>query len=281
VTMRVRAVIAAALASLAAAFALAAAPNAATSSVNRSDAEEKRGYWWKKEPPTPMSEEEAHRDLGPPPSEETLLAMHPQEVEKLVEEYREFAIWKMNEDTVRWYFQMQDFARRRARAFMNVTELVMLQNPELNMQTVYPTNPAGQQARAVQRAGSREGRIHKERERAALVMLTRQGCGYCDAQRGVLQHFQSKFGWEIVEVDVEAQPQMAAKFAAETTPTTVVIFRDSPAWQPVALGVETLEGLEDGVYRALRFVSGEVQADQYTLQEFQDGGLYDPTRRQQ
>jgi conjugal transfer pilus assembly protein TraF len=175
---------------------------------------------------------------------------------------------------------MQDFARRRARAFMNVTEVVMLKNADLNMSTVYPTNPAGQQARALQRAGSREGRIHGESQRAALVMLTREGCGYCDAQRGVLKHFQQKFNWEVVEIDVMAQPQIAAKFGAESTPTTVVIFRDSSAWQPVSLGVDTLEGLEDGVYRALRYTSGEVAADQYTLQEFQDGGLYDPQRRQ-
>lgn len=269
----------------AAAVVMAATPTAITGSgstkgLGEASEAEKRGYWWKKEPPPQVEEEAEHRELGPPPSEEQLLAMHPQEVEKLVEEYREYALWRMNEDTVRWYFQMQDFARRRARAFMNVTELVMLQNPSLNMQTVYPTNPAGQQARAIQRAGDRETRIHQDRERAALVMLTRPGCGYCDAQRGVLQHFQNKFGWEIAEVDVEAHPDMALKFGAETTPTTIVIFRDSSAWQPVALGVETLEGLEDGVYRALRFVGGEVQADQYTLQKFQDGGLYDPKRSQ-
>jgi len=155
----------------------------------------------------------------------------------------------------------------------------MLENANLNMQTVYPTNPVGQQARAVQRAGSRETRIHADRERAALVMLTREGCGYCDAQRGVLKHFAQKFGWEVVEIDVLTQPAIAARFAAESAPTTVVIFRDSTSWQPVSLGVDTLEGLEDAVYRALRYAGGEVQADQYTLQEFQDGGLYDPQRR--
>ena len=265
----------------AAALAAAAAPRSEPASVTPSTDDEKRGYWWKKEPPPTEEAEPEHRELGPPPAEEKLLAMHPQEVEKLVEEYREYALWRMNEDSVRWYFEMQDFARRRARAFMNVTEVVMLQNPDLNMQTVYPTNPAGQQARAIQRAGSRETRIHTERERAALVMLTQQGCAYCEAQRGVLKHFQDKFGWEIREIDVDAQPQLASRFAVESTPTTIVIFRDSKEWQTVALGVETLEGLEDGVYRALRFVSGEVAADQYTLQEFQDGGLYDPKRRQQ
>ena len=34
-------------------------------------------------------------------------------------------------ETVRWYYTLQDFARRRARAFMNVSEVVMLQNPDL------------------------------------------------------------------------------------------------------------------------------------------------------
>jgi conjugal transfer pilus assembly protein TraF len=264
------------------ALALAIATYAASSGdslaqAGSADATQKHGYWWKEKKPLPSQDDE-HRELGPPPTEEGLLAMHPQELEKLLEEYREYAIWRPSEDTVKWYYQVQDFARRRARAFMNVTEVVMLQNPDLNMQTVYPTNPAGQQARAIQRAGSRESRIQRDRSNAALIMLTREGCGYCDAQRGVLKNFQEKFGWEVHEIDVQRQPELAARFAVENTPTTVVIFRGSPAWRPVALGVETLEGLEDGVYRALRFESGEVQADQYTLQEFQDGGIYDPQR---
>jgi conjugal transfer pilus assembly protein TraF len=46
----------------------------------------------------------------------------------------------------------------------------------------------------------------------------------------------------------------------------------------VSVGVETLERVEEGVYRALRLVRGEVAPDQYSLQEFNDGGLYDPRR---
>jgi conjugal transfer pilus assembly protein TraF len=68
------------------------------------------------------------------------------------------------------------------------------------------------------------------------------------------------------------------RFAASYTPTTVVLFRDSPQWAPVSVGVETLERVEEGVYRALRLVRGEVAPDQYSLQEFNDGGPYDPRR---
>jgi len=65
---------------------------------------------------------------------------------------------------------------------------------------------------------------------------------------------------------------LARRFATDYTPTTLVIFRDGGAWQPVSVGVETLESVEEGVYRALRYVLGETDPSQYPLQEFQQGG---------
>lgn len=240
---------------------------------------EKKGYWWKAEPPpaSPAVEPE-YQPLSAPPDEAALLALHPKQVEALIEAYRQNAIWQGTPETVRWYYDLQDFARRRARAFMNVSEVVMLQNPDLNMQTVYPTNPVGQAARVAQRSSSTAARLAAEAGRAALVLLTRQSCPYCEEQRKILQYFHARHGWDIREIDIDANPELAARFAVTYTPTTVVLFRDSSAWAPVALGVETLERVEEGAYRALRLVHGEVTPEQYTLQEFNDGGLYDPRR---
>lgn len=241
---------------------------------------EKKGYWWKAEPPpvaAPESED-PYQPLTAPPDEAALLALHPKQVESLIDAYRQNAIWQGTPDTVRWYYGLQDFARRRARAFMNVTEVVMLQNPDLNMQTVYPTNPVGQAARVAQRSTNMASRLAAEAGRAALVLLTRKSCPYCEEQRKILSHFHARHGWDIREIDIEASPELAARFTVSYAPTTVVLFRDSPEWAPVALGVETLERVEEGVYRALRLVHGEVTPEQYSLQEFNDGGLYDPRR---
>jgi conjugal transfer pilus assembly protein TraF len=240
---------------------------------------EKHGYWWKAEPPpATVKQVEQYQPLAAPPDEAALLAMHPKQVEELIESYRQNAVWQGTTETVRWYYTLQDFARRRARAFMNVSEVVMLQNPDLNMQTVYPTNPVGQAARVAQRSSNMATRLADEAGRAALVLLTRQSCPYCEEQRKILTYFHTKHGWDIREIDVDAQPALAARFAVTYTPTTVVLFRDSPEWAPVALGVETLERVEEGVYRALRLVRGEIAPDQYTLQSFNDGGLYDPRK---
>jgi conjugal transfer pilus assembly protein TraF len=236
----------------------------------------REGYWWRKEAPPEVPDA---RELPTPPSEAELLKLHPKEVEKLLQDYRDFALWKLNPEHVTWYYYLQDFARRRSRAFMNVTDLVMLENPALNMNTVYPESPPGQDARLAQYNTALDSRLDQERDRAALVLLTRKGCPYCDAQRGALKYFQQRHGWEVREFDIDENPQVGAKFSVDYTPTTVVIFRDSEQWMPVSVGVDTVPAIEAGLYKALRLLHGETSPQQFDLTEYQDGGPYDPNAR--
>jgi len=230
--------------------------------------EERRGYWWKKELSTVPDMTSDYPDLPSPPNEAQLLALHPKQVEKLIEDYRDYALWKMEPKHVVWYYQLQDFARRRSRAFMNVSSLIMLEHPDLNMQTVYPTNPPGQAARIAQREGDLNQRLTVERDNAALIVLVREGCQYCEAMRGVLKYFQERHGWTVKELDIERSPE-AQRFATDYTPTTIMILRGSSNWMPVAVGVETLESLEENVYRAVRYLHGETTAQQFTLEPVQ------------
>lgn len=242
----------------------------------------KQGYWWKCEPETADEEEiivdESFRPLGPPPDEETLLAMHPEQVEVLIEDYRENAVWQSTPETVTWYYQLQDFARRRAKAFTAITEMVMLRNPDLNMQTQYPTNNTGMAVRNEQRAASINGRLAQERDKAALVLLKRETCPYCVPARAALRHFQSRHGWRFTEIDLDENPQAVARFGTNHTPTTVVIFRGTDEWMPVAVGVESVPRIEESVYRAIRLMRGETSPEQFILQDYQHGTALDPSR---
>lgn len=238
---------------------------------------QKLGYWFYQEPPDPQ-DAPAKKALPPPPGEQALLQMLPSEVEKLIEDYREHALMTMTPEHVEWYYRLQDFARRRAVAFTNVTELVMLQNPDLNMNTVYPTSPQGSTVRTSQRQSAIEQRLAAERDWAALVLLTSRGCGFCEAQRGTLRYFQQRHGWDVREFDIEEYPQMAVRFATTYTPTTIVIFRGTQEWMPVAVGVESVAKVEEGVYRALRMMRGETTAAQYALPDYEHGSALDPIR---
>ena len=240
----------------------------------------KRGYWWKAEqaPAEPEEPENEFPDLPPPPPESELSKLHPQQLEKLISDYREYALWKMEPEHVGWYYQLQDHARRRSRAFMNVTETVMLNQPSLNMNAEYPVTPPGQQARQQQREQSLTAGLAKGRNSAALVMLTRPGCPYCDAQRAALRYFQSRHGWQIREIDISKNTAAATRFGVDKVPVTVVIFRGTDQWMPVAVGVESVPRIEENTYRAMRLLKGETTAQQFTMQEFQAGGLLDPQR---
>lgn len=272
------------LMALAASAACAQGPDDAPVAVaGEAKPEQKPGYWFYKKPPDPPQEkkdgEPENKILGQPPSEAELLAMHPKQFEKLLEDYRQYALWKMEPQHVSWYYQLQDFARRRSRAFMNVTEVVMLQNPSLNMQTEYPANAPGQSVRVAARQTAVEQRLAQERGKAALIFLQRPECGFCEAQRTTLRYFTQKHGWEVREVNVSERPEIATRFGTNYTPTVIVIFRGTDQWMPVAVGVESVPRLEEGVYRALRMISGETTPQQFTTLDFEDGGLLDPQRR--
>lgn len=244
--------------------------------------EVKRGYWFYKKPPPPAerSEEDlVQKPMTAPPAEEQLLKLPIKQVEKLIEDYREYALYTMEPEAVRWYYEMVDFARRRSRAFMNVTEVVMLNNPRLNMNTEYPTNVPGSNARLQRREATITARLRGAQQNAALIMLTSEGCGFCDAQRGILKFFQQKYGWTIREVDIGTHPEAVTRFGTTSTPSTFLIVRDSQDWMPVAVGVEALPKIEENTYRALRMLSGETSPQQWTTNEFEDGGMLDPQRR--
>jgi conjugal transfer pilus assembly protein TraF len=244
------------------------------------DQTHKQGQWWKCAPPEPAEEatEPEYAPLPPPPDEEGLLALHPEQVEQLLEDYRENALWQMTPETVGWYYEIADFTRRRAKAFANVTEVVMLGNPDLNMQSQYPTNQPGLQVRNAQRNASIDGRLAAERDNAAIIMLKRESCPYCVPQRAALRHFQAKHGWTVREIDLDQVPSAVARFGTDHTPTTLVIFRGTEEWMPVAIGVESVPRIEESVYRAVRMMRGETTAEQFTLQEYQQGTVLDPTR---
>lgn len=245
----------------------------------------KHGYWFYQEPPKPEDAPpeaivpEAVKVMPPPPPKEVLLQMPVEQVSRLITDYRQYALHTMKPEHVTWYFQMQDFARLQSRAFMNVTQMVMLQNPSLNMNTEYPTNVPGTNARVAQFQKSIDERLDRERGQAALVLLTSQGCAYCEAQRGILKYFQQKHGWDVAEIDIQERPEVAARFATSYTPTTVVIFRGTESWFPVAVGVETLPKVEENTYAGVRQMRGESTPEQFTLKEYQEGGMLDPNRR--
>ena len=121
------------LAALITAFPAAAQPTSPTR-------EPKQGYWWYQAPP-PVEDADAEPDalMKPaiPPMAE-LATWTPPKIRKLIEQQRDYAATVLTVDAVADFWRLQDFARRKARAFAGVTQIALLQNPELNAKSANP-----------------------------------------------------------------------------------------------------------------------------------------------
>ncbi|WP_418382040.1 transposase [Yersinia enterocolitica] len=68
----------------------------------------------------------------------------------------------------------------------------------------------------------------------------------------------------------------------KTTPVTVLIRKngDSKQWMPVSVGVDSLSNLRSNIYRITRLFGGEIKPQQFYTNEQQQGGFFDPLKRQ-
>lgn len=243
--------------------------------------DEKRGWFWYEEPPKEVDEEEAKETIAkrkplPRPDREEMMKMHPDDIQALVSAHRKQAVWRPTPENVMDYYTVQDVARRKALAFTAVSATVMLENSELNVAKDYPVTNQGRQVAFTQRSASIDKALNQYRNAFGLVFFTSPNCPYCEVQRRTTALFQDRVGWPVTEIDITKNSAAAARFGIEFTPTLILAKRGSKEWMPVAVGVETLPGMKENIYRAVRLINGEIAPEQFYTMDYQKGGTFDP-----
>lgn len=245
---------------------------------------EKKGYWWyiEDKPAQDTENKKERKPLPPPPLRDVLMAMHPDDLRDLREAYHKQAVWKPTPENVRDYYYVQDVIRRKALAMSAVTQVVMLQNPELNVARESPATNPGRVALTQVRQTSSSRLLQKFQNDYALLFFTQKGCPFCAAQRDALRLFSDQYGWEIKEIDKDDHPDLAARFGVTSfVPITILIERASDKRMPVAVGVESVAGIGENTYRAIRLLRGEITPEQFFTMEYQAGGVFDPVIRKE
>jgi conjugal transfer pilus assembly protein TraF len=254
---------------------LTMAPLAA--SAQRSDVEpSKQGYWWYEEPKLEKSAEQAEALVKPdiPPMAQ-LATWTPPRIRQLIEQQRDYAATVLTVEAVADFWRLQDFARRKARAFAGVTQLAMLQHPELNSKSA---NPMVGDARAelnAQKDGLRRGYLRSKASEFALVMFSRATCGYCRVQWPIVQRFQEEVGWQVTLMDIDRRRDVARRYGVEITPTTMLIRRNSAQRMIIASGVETYPNLAQMAYQGTRLLSGDIRPEQFMTGPGEEDGFFD------
>lgn len=251
--------------------ALAAAQTAGQASGSR------QGYWWY-EAPKPKAEEKQQPDslvkpMIPPMAE--LATWTPPRIRKLIEEQRDYAATVLTVDAVADFWRLQDFARRKARAFAGVTQIAMLQYPELNSKSANPMVGDARSELTAEKDAIRRSYLRAHAGEFALVMFSRSTCGYCRVQWPIIQRFQEEMGWQVTLMDLDKRPEIRERFGVEITPTTMVIRRGSQQRMIIASGVEAYPNLAQMAYQAVRLLRGDIRPEQFMTGPGEDAGFFD------
>lgn len=235
----------------------------------------KQGYWWY-QAPKPAAEPTGDTIAKPviPPMAQ-LATWTPPQIRTLIEKQRDYAATVLTVDAVSDFWRLQDFARRKARAFAGVTQLAMLQHPELNSKSANPIVGDARTELTAEKDAMRRAYLRSHANQFALVMFSRESCGYCRVQWPIIQRFQEETGWQVTSLDLDKRPDIKERFGIEVTPTTMLIRRGSPQRMPIASGVEAFPNLIQTAYQAVRLLLGDIRPEQFLSGPGEEDGFFD------
>jgi conjugal transfer pilus assembly protein TraF len=237
-----------------------------------------RGYWWYEAPREaadgkPADPDAVVKPVIPPMAE--LATWTPPRIRKLIEQQRDYAATVLTIDAVADFWKLQDFARRKARAFAGVTQIAMLQHPELNSRSANPMVGDARDQLLAQKDDIRRRYLRAQARDFALVMFSRDACGYCRVQWPIVQRFQDEMGWQVTLMDIDRRPELAQRFGVEVTPTIMLIRRDSQQRMVIATGVEAYPNLAQMAYQAVRLLTGDIRPEQFMTGAGEENGFFD------
>jgi conjugal transfer pilus assembly protein TraF len=236
----------------------------------------RQGYWWYHQaPPTgkPAEPDALVKPVIPPMAE--LATWTPPRIHTLIEEQRDYAATVLTVDAVSDFWKLEDFARRKARAFAGVTQIAMLQHPELNSKSANPMVGDARDELLAHKDDVRRRYLRAHAGEFALVMFSRNSCGYCRVQWPIVQRFQEEMGWQVTLMDLDRRPDIGGRFGVEVTPTTMIIRRGSQQRMVIANGVEAYPNLAQMAYQAVRLLTGDIRAEQFMTGAGEEDGFFD------
>jgi len=243
--------------------------------------DKKHGWYWYEKNPEQLKKEIPKLDKTVslvPYSYDDLWTMYPDNFQELLELIKKKAVQYPTKDNVKDFMFMQNIARRKALAFASVFSYVAQNNHELTTKDVFPITKPGQRARITNIKNEKNNVIRTAREDFALIMFFSNDCSYCQAQLSILGYFMDSFQWPIRMIDINENPNMAARFNVSVAPQTILIYKKTKNYMPISSGVISLSELKTKLYRSIRLMRGEITPQQWFLYEFEKNKSADPLK---
>lgn len=253
------------------------------SSFVAAEDEHRRGYHWggdwtleQEAEEEDIAEQEQYPAPDPLPSSEEMMKMHPDQIRKLEQLHMDHALHVQTPEAVADYQRIQRVIRSKAKIFAGLTSYNSMTQIGLTTNPDSPTTNQGIAVKRQQRRITISNKLDNNRDSYGLVLFTSKACPYCEVSRSTNRQFKERHDWSVVEVDIDENPQLAARHDISYTPTTMLIKRGSTDSMILSHGVIDVPSLEENAYRAVRLLSGEIEPNDFFGMENQQGRGLDP-----
>jgi conjugal transfer pilus assembly protein TraF len=152
------------------------------------------------------------------------------------------------------YMQVQKEMMAKAEHFSSIWQKVVLTNPELNYERVYPTAQYARHAQDDLQRQQMETRIRAMARTHGLFYFSKRDCGHCQAFAPIVQAFAKKYGWDVMPISLDEEANLqadtrvfASSLGIKAVPALVAFNTTTQAVIPIAYAAVSLDQLEENL----------------------------------
>lgn len=188
--------------------------------------------------------------------------LDPDEIANKIEpEAKKVAVMYPTDENIMAYRKLHSWIVSKASNFTSRDTQVKVENPMLVPRALQaPTSEYKIRQVQYQKNLAKEEFLNQYRERARLVVYSRKGCGFCEAQHPILENFADEYGWEIMDRDIDENFNESVKFNVEVTPDIFLLLNRNGEifYQRIATGLTSLPDLVNAVLNGLKYLGEDI-----------------------
>lgn len=222
-----------------------------------------QGWFWYQDPKMCEPEEESSATLPPtPPPTVPQKPVHAetQQLETFKETLKQTlntALVNPTHENVERYMTVQKEMLNRSETFAQTWQQVVLTNPALNHEVVYPTAQFARHAHHDQQRQQKESLIQSLSHEFGLFYFFKSNCGYCTSFSSVVKLFSEKYEWDVLAVSLDGSQHDLFKTVTNNGMAEMLNITGVPALMafnpqtgqliPISYAATSLDQLEENI----------------------------------
>jgi conjugal transfer pilus assembly protein TraF len=182
---------------------------------------------------------------------------------KLIENKKNLALVHPTFENVGNYMRIQQDMMQKARAFGQVWQNVVLNEPELNFERTYPTAQYARHIQNDEQQKQKESLIRNLSQEYGLFYFFKGGCPACEGFSPIVKLFADKYSWEVMAISIDGAPNslfeniqrdngMAEGLGIRAVPALIAYHPTTVNLIPISYAMTSLDRLEDNILTILQ-----------------------------